>query len=99
MGVDNSMTSQTFDLGKTNNKNTEKSKVLSRKGHPTKELRDSNQPLCAQKVQKAKTLANNQIVDEAKVKRLQKLIDNEKYQVDASTVADRLVDSHLRLPK
>jgi negative regulator of flagellin synthesis FlgM len=37
-------------------------------------------------------------VDEAKVSRLQKLIDEGKYHVDADAIADRLVDSHLEIP-
>lgn len=34
-------------------------------------------------------------VDEAKVARLQKLIDEGKYKTDARAIADRLVDAHL----
>jgi len=49
----------------------------------------------AQKMQKAKEIASEQSVDEAKVARLQKLIDNGEYNVNASALADRLVDEHL----
>lgn len=49
----------------------------------------------AQAMQKAKNIAGKDTVDEAKVARLQKLIDEGKYQVDSQAVADRLVDEHL----
>lgn len=45
---------------------------------------------------KAKEIAGQPMsVDEAKVARLQKMIDEGKYKVDADSVADRLVDEHL----
>lgn len=47
-------------------------------------------------LQKAKALANPNGIDEAKVARLQRLIDEGKYKVDSSAVADRLVDEHLK---
>ncbi len=50
----------------------------------------------AQAMQKAKAIASKDTVDEAKVARLQKLIDEGKYKVDAKAVADRLVDEHLK---
>jgi flagellar biosynthesis anti-sigma factor FlgM len=37
-------------------------------------------------------------VDEAKVARLQKMIDEGSYKTDAAAIADRLVDAHLALP-
>jgi negative regulator of flagellin synthesis FlgM len=51
----------------------------------------------AQDIRKAKELATPKAgdIDEAKVARLQKLIDAGKYNVDAEAVADRLVDEHL----
>lgn len=49
----------------------------------------------AQAFQKAKAIASKDTVDEAKVARLQKLIDEGKYKVDAKAVSDRLVDEHL----
>lgn len=53
----------------------------------------------AQMMQKAKDLASQPMtVDEAKVARLQKLIDEGKYKVDADAIADRLVDEHLSIP-
>jgi negative regulator of flagellin synthesis FlgM len=54
----------------------------------------------AQMMQKAKDIARAGAggVDEAKVARLQKLIDEGKYSVDAGAVADRLVDEHLNIP-
>lgn len=53
----------------------------------------------AQMMQKAKDIASRpDTVDEAKVARLQKLIDEGKYKVDADAIADRLVDEHLSIP-
>ena len=53
----------------------------------------------AQMMAKAKEIATRpDTVDEAKVARLQKLIDEGKYKVDADAIADRLVDEHLSIP-
>lgn len=52
----------------------------------------------AQMMAKAKEIASKTTVDEAKVARLQKMIDEGKYKVDAQAVADRLVDEHLNIP-
>ncbi|HAG90880.1 MAG TPA: flagellar biosynthesis anti-sigma factor FlgM [Bdellovibrionales bacterium] len=49
----------------------------------------------AQMMNKAKQIASQDSIDEAKVARLQKLIDEGRYNVDASAIADRLVDDHL----
>ncbi len=49
----------------------------------------------AQAMQKAKAIASADTIDEAKVARIQKMIDEGKYKVDASAVADRLVDEHI----
>jgi negative regulator of flagellin synthesis FlgM len=49
----------------------------------------------AQAMQKAKAIASKDTIDEAKVARLQKLIDQGKYKVDAAAVADRLVDEQI----
>jgi negative regulator of flagellin synthesis FlgM len=49
----------------------------------------------AQDFQKAKAIASADTIDEAKVARLQKLIDEGKYKVDAQAVADKMVDEHL----
>ena len=51
----------------------------------------------AQAMNKAKALASADTIDEAKVSRIQKLIDEGKYNTDASAIADRLVDEHLLL--
>lgn len=53
----------------------------------------------AQRMSKAREIASEQTVDEAKVARLQKMIDEGKYNVDASAIADRLVDQHLLMPE
>jgi flagellar biosynthesis anti-sigma factor FlgM len=54
----------------------------------------------AQMMQKVKDVASAGMndVDEAKVSLLQKLIDEGKYNVDAQSIADRLVDSHMEIP-
>lgn len=52
----------------------------------------------AQMMQKAKDIASDTSIDEAKVARLQKLIDEGKYKTDAQAIADRLVDEHLTIP-
>lgn len=53
----------------------------------------------AQMFQKAKEIAGRpDSVDEARVARLQKMIDEGKYKVDADAIADRLVDEHLNTP-
>lgn len=51
----------------------------------------------AQELKRVKALATPDLesVDEEKVARLQKLIDEGHYKVDAEAVADRLVDEHL----
>lgn len=53
----------------------------------------------AQAMQKAKDIASDSSIDEAKVARLQKLIDAGEYRVDSGAVADRLVDDHLLFPE
>lgn len=52
----------------------------------------------AQAYQKAKSIAGStDTVDNEKVARLQSLIDQGKYKVDAEAIADRLVDEHLKM--
>ncbi len=51
----------------------------------------------AKHIQKAKEIASDQSIDHAKVARLQKLIDEGKYNIDASAVADRMVDEHFMM--
>jgi len=53
----------------------------------------------AQMMQRAKDIASKDTVDDAKVARLQKLIDEGKYKVDADAIADKLVDEHLSMPE
>ena len=50
-----------------------------------------------QDIKKAKELATPKAddIDEAKVARLQAMIDKGEYKVDASKIADKLVDEHL----
>lgn len=49
----------------------------------------------AKQIQKATEIAKQETVDEAKIARLQKLIDGGEYKVDAEQIADRLVNEHL----
>lgn len=49
----------------------------------------------AQMMAKAKAIAKNDSIDEAKVARIQKMIDDGKYKVDAEKIADKLVDEHI----
>lgn len=52
----------------------------------------------AQDMARAKELATpSDSIDEAKVARLQRLIDSGQYNVDAEAIADRLVDEHLKM--
>jgi negative regulator of flagellin synthesis FlgM len=52
----------------------------------------------AQDILKAKALATpSSDVDEAKVARLQKMIDEGKYKVDAEAIAGRLLDEHSKM--
>lgn len=51
----------------------------------------------AQAMQKAKEIASSETVDEAKIARLQSLIDSGKYKVDSKAIADRLVDEQFAM--
>jgi negative regulator of flagellin synthesis FlgM len=53
----------------------------------------------AQSMSRAKEIASDSSIDEAKVARLQKMIDEGKYKTDASAIADRLVNEHLLMPE
>lgn len=77
--------------------------VKSSKNNPAKtaEIMDAtkiNVSSEARNIAKAKNIASNQGVDEAKIARLQKAIDSGTYKVEADKVADKLVDEHLMLP-
>lgn len=52
----------------------------------------------AQQIKKATEIAKDDSIDEAKVARLQSLIDGGKYKIDAAKIADKLVDEHLDMP-
>ncbi len=52
----------------------------------------------ARQINKAKEIASQDTVDEAKIARLQKMIESGDYKVDAEAVADKLVNEHLLLP-
>lgn len=52
----------------------------------------------AQDIKRAKELATpSDNTDEAKIARLQALVDSGKYKVDAEAVADRLLDEHSKM--
>lgn len=52
----------------------------------------------AKDIQKAKELATpSDSIDEAKVARLQKLIDSGQYRINAEAIADRLVDEQMKM--
>lgn len=52
----------------------------------------------AMNMKRARELATpSQDIDEAKVARLQKLIDDGEYRVDADAVAERLLDEHIKM--
>lgn len=53
----------------------------------------------AQALAKARELAGEQNIDEAKVARLQGLIDSGKYKVDARAIADKMVDEFAIMPE
>lgn len=79
------------------------SRLKNKSGHHVgaNEMRDSSKVDVsdrAQMMKRAKELAGGQSIDEAKVARLQKLIDEGKYKMDADKIADRLMDEHLRMP-
>lgn len=53
----------------------------------------------AQDMRKAKELATpSDSIDEAKVARLQKMIDEGSYKIDAGAIADRLLDEQMKMP-
>lgn len=53
-----------------------------------------------QDMQRIRQIASEGVndIDEAKVARLQAMIDSGEYKVDADAIADRLVDEHLNTP-
>ena len=53
----------------------------------------------AQEIRKAKELATPKDgIDEAKVARLQAMIDKGEYKVNAEAIADKLVDEQMKMP-
>ena len=92
------------NLNITDAKKTDKTEKSSPAGRASIfDLKDSNAGASkvdvssrAQDMKKIKDIANSAPdVDEAKVARLQKLIDDGKYNVDADSIADKMVDEHL----
>ncbi len=72
--------------------------IASNRSHDIKDSTNVALSERAQMLKKAKNIASEQTVDAAKVARLQKMIDEGKYNVDASKIADRLVDQHMAIP-
>ena len=52
----------------------------------------------AQQIKNATDIAKKDSVDEKKIAYFQNLIDSGKYKVDSASVADKLVDEHLKFP-
>lgn len=103
MKVSNPSTSNLkgMDTVQTNKTDTFKKSPGAKPGVDSAAVKDSSQvnvSTRAQALQKAKEIASDQSVDEAKVARLQKLIDEGKYKVDAQAVADKMVDTHMSFP-
>lgn len=63
--------------------------------HQMKEAAQVNVSDRARQIQKATELAKQDNVDEAKIARLQKMIDGGDYKIDADQIADKLVNEHL----
>jgi negative regulator of flagellin synthesis FlgM len=51
----------------------------------------------AKQIAKATDIAKDQSVNEAKIARLQKMIDGGEYKVDADAVAEKLLNEHLTI--
>lgn len=51
----------------------------------------------ARQIAKATDIAKEQSVDEAKIARLQQMIDGGTYKVDAEAVADKVLSEHLTI--
>ncbi len=49
----------------------------------------------ARQIAKATEIAKDQSVDEAKVARLQKMIDGGEYKVDADAIAEKMLNEHV----
>lgn len=52
----------------------------------------------AKQIKQATDIAKKDSVDEKKIAYFQNLIDSGKYQIDSASVADKLVDEHLKFP-
>lgn len=77
---------------------TDRANVIeSEKAHSADRLTQVKVSEQARQIQKAKDIASDMSVDEAKVSHLQKLIDEGKYSVDAAAIADRMVDEHFMM--
>jgi negative regulator of flagellin synthesis FlgM len=89
----------TLDTGRTDKASNSDSKaagnVANTKGNPLADLGASRVNVSdrAQQMKKAAEIARNvPDIDEAKVAKYQKLIDEGKYQVDAKAIADKMID-------
>ncbi len=88
------------DIAKTKASGLEK--VLEGKAKSTADIGSSSRVELssrAQDIKKAKELATpGDSIDEAKVARLQAMIDSGSYKVNAEAIADRLLDEHTKMP-
>ncbi len=101
MKINNNIGATISGLDSSKSKSADKSKAQDGSNVNKKSLDGSakiNLSERAHMMSKAKGIASESSVDEAKVNRLQALIDKGEYNVDAAAVADRLVDEHLLFP-
>ena len=94
-------TGKTGKAGKTESPTTARAKGAA-EAETRAQIKDStsvNLSPRAQQMQKAKEIARGDDgIDEARVARLQKMIDEGNYKVDSDKIADRLVEEHLLIP-
>jgi|GEM_PF-1737525 flagellar biosynthesis anti-sigma factor FlgM len=100
MKVDNKVNPSVVHSSTTDRLNLKSKKGSMSSAEKSHQMKDSSKVELssrAQMMNKAKQIAGEESVDEAKVARLQKLIDEGRYHVDASSIADKLVDEHLAM--
>jgi negative regulator of flagellin synthesis FlgM len=96
------MPSSTNATGEASKAKATLEKSLAAKAKSTADLASSSKVELSSRahdIKKAKELATpSNDVDEAKVARLQALIDKGQYKVNAEAIADRLLDEHSKMP-
>jgi flagellar biosynthesis anti-sigma factor FlgM len=96
--IGSTISKQMKGVDSAKNRQVEDNNASSLKGKSSADLSSSSKVDVsnrAQMMNKAKAIASDQTVDEAKVAHFQKLIDEGKYNVDSEAVADKMVDEHL----